>query len=190
MYRSAVLFAVGLIACTTASASAQTASIDVAAARASTIGHWEGSLEYRDYSADRWFGIPVTTTISDAGDTVTLLRVSDFDDGPEKGMVRITSMSLLGEDGTTEYATSFRKSRLPELDRSTLSITSAADVQNWVMVSMRDGRDNNRPALIRETTTRAGNQMVTLKEVDFSDDQRTEWLMRNRTALTLRQAGL
>ena len=55
--------------------------IDLAAARASQVGSWTGKLEYRDYQADKWFGLPVAVTVSDGGDGVTQLRVADFDDG-------------------------------------------------------------------------------------------------------------
>jgi hypothetical protein len=46
-------------------ASAVAAPVDVAAARQSLVGQWEGRLEYRDYAADKWFGIPVKTAIED-----------------------------------------------------------------------------------------------------------------------------
>ena len=39
-------------------------ALDIATARASLNGAWEGTLDYRDYSADRWFGIPVKTVYS------------------------------------------------------------------------------------------------------------------------------
>ncbi len=43
--------------------------------------------------------------------------------------------------------------------------------------------DDDRPALIRVTTTRSGARMVTLTEVDFTDDKVETWLVRNRTTL-------
>jgi hypothetical protein len=167
---------------------AQRPEVDVAAARASLIGIWAGKLEYRDYSADRWFGLPVTLTVRDAGDGVTHLRTSDFDDGPKVGIVRISSMTLLGKDGVTEYATSFRKGRTPELDTVTLALSTATDTTHWTLVATRTGRDDNRPALIRETTVRDGDALTTLKEVDFTDDSKAEWLTRNRTTLTRKAA--
>jgi hypothetical protein len=38
---------------------------------------------------------------------------------------------------------------------------------------------------VRITTTRDGNSLQALKEVDFQDDDKAEWLSRNRTKLTL-----
>ena len=46
------------------------------------------------------------------------------------------------------------------------------------------GEDDNRPATLRLTTVRDGDRVETLKEVDFLDDDKSEWLTRNRTRLT------
>ena len=45
------------------------------------------------------------------------------------------------------------------------------------------GKDDNRPAILRLTTTRDGNKIETVKQVDFQDDDKSEWLTRNRTRL-------
>ena len=158
----------------------------VASARQSLVGAWQGKLEYRDYQADKWFGLPVKIVISDGGDGVTQVRVADFDDGPQTGIVRITTVSLLMADGVTEYATSFRKARVPDLAKATLSLAPAkgADSTHWTMISLQTAQDDNRPATLRLTTTRDGNKLVTLKEVDFTDDAKQEWLVRNRETLT------
>ena len=34
-------------------------AVTVETARASLAGQWAGKLEYRDYQADKWFGLPV-----------------------------------------------------------------------------------------------------------------------------------
>ncbi len=39
------------------------------------------------------------------------------------------------------------------------------------------------PATLRLTTVRDGGKMVTLKEVDVTDDTNAVWLVRNRTTL-------
>ena len=160
--------------------------LTVAAARKSLLGAWTGKLEYRDYQADKWFGLPVKVVISDGGDGVTQLRTADFDDGPKTGIVRITTVSLLAPDGITETAASFRKGRTPELSSAKLSLAPSrqSDPTHWTMISLEDSTDDNRPAKLRHTTTRDGGSLVTLKEVDFTDDQKTEWLTRNREALT------
>ena len=158
------------------------APLTVAAARQSLVGQWQGKLEYRDYQADKWFGLPVKVEVRDGGDGVTLIRTADYDDGPKTGNVRITSVSLL--DGTSETTATFRKARKPELETATLALGSASkDSTRWTLVETESATDDNRPATIRLTTGRDGGKLVTLKEVDFTDDKKAEWLVRNRTTL-------
>jgi hypothetical protein len=159
--------------------------VTIADARASLTGAWEGKLEYRDYSADRWFGIPVKTRIEDQGDGATVIRKADFDDGPSVGNVRITSVELFDAKAGTISVGTFRKGRAVEVTSYSVRL-EGAPVQPtvWVMVEEADGRDDNRPARIRLTTTREGNALETVKTVDFLDDEKSEWLTRNRTRLT------
>lgn len=159
-------------------------AITLAEARASIAGAWQGELQYRDYQSGEWQGIPVTVTVTLEGDSNTLIRRSTFDDGPKVGNVYITSLAMLGKDGVTEYSTSFRAGRSPELGSDTLTLAAAKDAEHWTILSTRDASDDNRPARIRETTTRDGASLVTLKEVDFLDDTGETWLTRNRTVLT------
>jgi hypothetical protein len=176
--------------CFAAPITAQTAIIEESAAAAQPIdvlntlvGEWDGTLEYLDYGADEWFGIPARTTIQSGGDGVTFIRTTDFDDGPKIGIIRITSISMVASDGVTEYSNSFRKGRVPELTNATLRVGSYTDAAHWVMMSEGAGMDANRPATLRLTTTRDGARVVTLKEVDFTDDDKAEWLTRNRTIM-------
>ena len=164
--------------------------LTVAQARASMLGRWTGQLEYRDYQADKWFGLPLKATISDGGDGVTQLRVADFDDGPNTGNVRITTVSILDpaksiETPVTETSASFRKNRPVTHWTAALALApgKSADATHWTLVATITGEDDNRPATLRETTVRNGATMVTLKEVDFLDDAKSEWLTRNRTTL-------
>lgn len=169
-------------------APALTLAPTLAEARASTAGTWEGQLQYRDYQSGTWEGIPMTVTVTIEGDGNTLTRRAIFDDGPRVGNVFITSLEMLGPDGTTEYATSFRAGRVPALSKATLSLAAARDAAHWTILAIEEGTDDDRPARIRLTTTRDGASLVTLKEVDFLDEPGEQWLTRNRTVLT-RKAG-
>jgi hypothetical protein len=158
--------------------------VDVATARASLNGNWQGSLEYLDYTADKWFGIPVKTMIEDQGDGATTIRKSDFDDGPKVGIVRITSVELFDAAKGTVAVGTFRKGRTPNIDTYTVRMEGAAvDATHWTMVEEVLGQDNNRPAILRITTKRDGDSLEALKQVDFQDDDKVEWLSRNRTRL-------
>jgi hypothetical protein len=167
-------------------ATAQPTPVDVAAARASLAGQWQGSLEYLDYGANKWFGIPVKTLVEDQGDGATMIRKSDFDDGPATGNVRITSVELYDPAAGTITTGTFRKGRKVEVDSYTVRIEGRpVDAVRWTMVEETLGTDDNRPATLRLTTTRDGDKIETVKQIDFQDDDRAEWITRNRTRLTL-----
>lgn len=164
---------------------AEDVAVDVVAARASLTGAWEGKLEYLDYGANRWFGIPVKTRITDQGDGATMLRISDFDDGPNVGNVRITTVELYDAGKASLTAGTFRKGRTTELSTYTVRVDGAAkDAKHWTMIEEATAQDANRPATLRLTTVRNGDSLETLKEVDFLDDDKSVWLTRNRTRLT------
>lgn len=178
-------FAPFLLIAFAAPAIAQPAPIDVAAARASLAGKWEGSLEYLDYSANEWIGIPVKTLIEDQGDGVTMIRKSDFDDGPKVGNVRITSVELNDPAAGTVTTGTFRKGRAVEVYSYKARIEgTSADSTHWSMVEESIGKDDDRPATLRLTTTRDGDGIETVKQIDFQDDEKAEWITRNRTRMT------
>ncbi len=161
------------------------APVDVAAARASLSGNWQGTLEYLDYTADKWFGIPVTTRIEDQGDGATTIRKSDFDDGPKVGIVRITSAELLDAAAGIVTVGTFRKGRSVEVVSYAVRIAGTpTDIRQWTMIEEVAAKDNNRPAALRITTIRNGDTTESLKEIDFLDDEKSEWISRNRTKLT------
>jgi len=170
-----------------ATATPATNPLTPAEARQSLVGRWEGKLEYRDYQANRWFGLPVKVEVRDGGDGVTLIRTADYDDGPTTGNVRITTVTLLAANGTEETGATFRKGRAVELETAKLSLEAVStSSDNWTMIETSSGSDDNRPATLRLTTTRSRNKLVTWKEVDFSDDSKAEWLVRNRMTLERR----
>ena len=185
--RLAFAAATALVALASPAAAQLAPAITLAQARASTAGAWEGELQYLDYQSGEWQGIPVSVTVTLERDGNTLLRRAVFDDGPRVGNVYITGISMLGKDGVTEYGTGFRAGRTPWFEAATLTLAAATDASHWTIIAVREAEDDNRPARIRETTTRDGASLVTLKEVDFLDDAGEEWFSRNRTVLT--QAG-
>ncbi|WP_310531124.1 hypothetical protein [Novosphingobium sp.] len=190
MTRFALAAGAAMFALAASGASGKAAtSLTVAQARASLAGTWSAELQYRDYQSGKWEGIPFTTTIAMVADGVTQIRTSAYDDGPKVGTVWITTVAMLGKDGVTEYAGTYRAGRPAEHETSRLRIASGTDSAHWVLVSETDGTDDDRPARIRETTTRDGGTVTSLKEVDFKDDATEEWLSRNRTVFKTRAGG-
>lgn len=185
MRNIAPLLILAAVAAAPASAMAQPAPVGIAAARAALAGTWEGRLEYLDYSANKWFGIPVNTQIEDQGDGVTLIRKSDFDDGPTVGNVRITSVELLDPAAGTVTTGAFRKGRSVEVFTYGIRFEGTpADATHWTMIEEALGKDDDRPAKLRLTTKRDGDSIETVKQIDFQDDDKAEWITRNRTRLS------
>lgn len=175
-----------LIGAASVSTAATPPVVDISTARASLAGSWSGSLEYLDYSTNKWFGIPVKTLIEDQGDGATTIRKSQFDDGPKVGFVQITTVELFDQAKGVVTTATFRKGRSAELTSYTVRLDGAAkDATHWTIVEGTKSSDDDRPAMLRLTTVRDGDALETLKEVDFLDDSKSEWLKRNRTRLTL-----
>ncbi|MFM5895712.1 MAG: hypothetical protein ACKOQM_14950 [Novosphingobium sp.] len=190
MTRAAALAGLVLLAMASGAGADNVApALTAAQARASLAGEWNAELQYRDYQSGKWQGIPFKTSIAMVGDGVTQIRTSAYDDGPKTGTVWITTVSLLAKDGVTEDSGTYRAGRPAEHETAKLRIEAGSDATHWVLVTELDGEDDNRPAHIREVTTRDGNRVTTEKQVDFTDDAKDEWLVRNRTVLTRAAAG-
>ena len=148
-------------------------------------GHWQGHLSYRDYSQNKWYDLPENKTIEVLADGHTFLETARYDDGPT-GIVYIYTLSAFESDSKTIKSFSTRKGRAAVNDQETVSFKgSPASSENFILVFDSEGQDDNRPAHLRTTLTRKGSHYDTLKEVDFTDDNRNEWLVRNTSSLDL-----
>lgn len=173
------LFASVLIPCVTHAQTPPSAT----ELRLGLAGRWTGSLGYRDYQTNALFEIPVTTTITTPGDRATLVRQSLFDDGPDKP-VWITTVSLDDAAAGTVAATSFRAGNTPELITEAVRVSAFEDAIHWTLVYSRTGEDNDAPADIRITETRAGDTLLEVKEVRPVGAGDDAWRFRNQTRLT------
>ena len=151
---------------------------------AGTQGQWCGRLEYRDYQSDSWEGLPMAVAITAQPDGVTLIRSAAFDDGPRVGLVWITGIEQLDlATGRRAYA-SVRKGKPLVSGSQQLALTGPPDDPlHWQLTASETEIDGNAPALIRETTTRDGDQLASLKEVANPAEASPAWKPRNRTRL-------
>lgn len=171
------LLAVSLL--TTPGHAAETA----AALRAALVGNWAGALGYRDYQTNTLSELPVVTTIAQAGDGVTQVRTSKFDEGGKRPPVWITTVSIDDTKASTVTSASFRKGRVPELETDKMSVTRYTGPQAWTIVYAQTGEDDDKPAEIRVTETRNGDALLSKKEVrPVGGDDKT-WRFRNQTRL-------
>lgn len=152
---------------------------------AGTHGQWRGELQYRDYQSNRWEGLPVEVTIVAQPDEVTTVRTARYDDGPKTGFVTITSVSMIDAAAATERYASFRKGRAVDTGAAHIDrVVPGADPDHWTIVTTEKRVDGDTMAIVRETTTRDGARLTTLKEVNPEGDGADAWLPRNRTVLT------
>jgi len=157
---------------------------------AATQGQWRGELQYRDYQSNRWMGLPVDVEIVAQPDQVTTVRTARYNDGPKTGIVTITSVSLIDPQAETESYAGFRKGRPVDTGSAHIDrVDAGPDAAHWTIVTTEKRIDGNSPAQVRETTTRDGDQLTTLKEVNPDGDGKDVWLPRNRTVLTRIPAG-
>jgi hypothetical protein len=151
----------------------------------SLVGHWQGALEYRDYQSDGLLRLPMQTRISVGPDGATLTRLSSFDDGPQTGIVTITTVGLFDRAGTQLSSATFRKGRAVESFSDDARVTQWQDAQHWTLVYQRRGLDNNQVADIRVTQTRKGAELRAVKEVKAVDQSDSAYAFRNQTVLRL-----
>lgn len=149
-------------------------------------GSWDGALGYRDYQSNELFELPVKTDIRSVPDGVTIVRTSTYDDGPQTGMVWITSTMFFGKSGTLTTFVA-RKAREPETITETVRISAYRDATHWTIVYQRDGLDDEKPALVRTTEVRDGDTVLATKDVMPKSETTKGWQFRNQLRLIRKQ---
>lgn len=161
---------------------AETARPTPAALQSAMAGHWEGALGYRDYQTDKLFELPVKTEIRAVADGVTIVRTSTYDDGPQTGLVWITSTMFFGKaDALTTFVA--RKGRAAETIVDAVRVEAYRDSEHWTIVYERDGTDGDNPARIRTTEVRDGDAVLAKKDVLPASDAAKGWQFRNQLRL-------
>ncbi len=159
-------------------------------ALAATQGRWTGELQYRDYQSDTWQGLPMTVTIMAQPDGVATVRTAQFDDGPQTGIVTITSVTMVDAAAATASYAFFRKGRATDVGSAAIvRFQPGTDANHWTLITTETRPDGDSVAQVRETTIRAGSSMTTLKEVNPVGDGVDNWLPRNRTVLVVATGG-
>ena len=145
-------------------------SVTPASIHSALVGHWLGTLEYKDYrDPSKRVTLP---TVLDAAPGVgggAALRFM-YDDGPGKTVIGgdrfILSNDLASLDWTGVQQTS------PELFR-VVSLVRSDEAGTIQLIAEREGQDDDKPATLRETITLGATSLTILKEVrptgaDFS----------------------
>lgn len=145
-------------------------SITPASVHAAIVGHWLGTLEYKDYrDPSKRVTLP---TVLDAAPGIgggAALRFM-YDDGPGKTVIGGDRFILSNDLATLDWTGV--KQTAPEIFRvvSLVRIDAAGTIQ---LIVEREGQDDDKPATLRETITLGATSLAILKEVrptgaDFS----------------------
>lgn len=145
-------------------------------------GQWTGALGYRDYQSNELFELPVETSIALAADGRTLIRTSRFDEGAAPDVFIVSAAAFDAESGLYETA-GFRAGRAMWVSRERVAVSEARDNTHWTLVFTERGTDDDRAADIRVTLTRNGDEVLSVKEVDYLDDPAVRFEFRNQTRL-------
>jgi hypothetical protein len=149
-----------------------------------TAGRWQGELQYRDYQSNTWQGLPMSVAIIAQPDEVTTVRTAQFDDGPQTGIVTITTVTLVDPVASSLSYAMFRRGRPTDVGLSRIvDVAQGADTSHWTIVTVETRKDGDEVAHVRETTTRDGDLLTTLKEVNPANANKEVWLPRNRSVL-------
>ncbi|MEM8799244.1 MAG: hypothetical protein AAGF15_04110 [Pseudomonadota bacterium] len=179
-------FATALIIMLPAIGWTQTESTDPNLAKIvqSLVGTWQGTLEYRDFQSDDRVRIPVQSVEMSIHGNI-LLRKFIFQDGNNQ-VDRLSVATYDPEENVWREA--YVGDGFVETYDSKIRVISYR-AQAWRMEFLRDGEDNGRAAILRETMSWDGTKLTSLNEVRYKLTGRGEkrWQFRNTLTLTPRK---
>jgi hypothetical protein len=184
-----ILATAGGLLATLATLAAQAQAPTPAELDRALAGRWQGHLEYRDYQNDRRYQLPMQSEIEIAEDGATITRRSRFDDGPARGNVLITTVSLYDAAGRSVTAASFRRGRAVETITEEARVVQHTGATQWTAEWLRRGIDGDQPSDIRITVARRGDELRAVKEVRAvravlaEGEAPAPWVFRNETVL-------
>ena len=153
---------------------------DLSPILAGSTGSWNGQLYYLDYQSGRRFGIPMRVDAELTPDGATMIRNLTFTD--PGNLVHAVNLVTVDRDSGELVEAYFRQGK-GEMLRYEIVDARYGGEREWQLVYEQDGTDDDRPARIRHTIERKGNELNSTKEVRFLDDD--EYFLRNGTELTL-----
>ena len=145
-------------------------SITPASVHSAIIGHWVGTLMYKDYrDSTKRVTLPTIMDAAPALEGGAALQFS-YDDGPGKTVTSGDRFMLSADGGTLDWTGV--KQQSPEIFR-VVSLLHTDDAGTMQLVAEREGQDDDKPATLRETMTITRTEITILKEVrptgsDFS----------------------
>jgi len=144
-------------------------------------GEWNGSLDYKDYSnPDRRVTLPTKLRVQFSTDSAALLMHYTYDDGPGK---IVESDDRFSVDAKLTRVTwgSVRDTNPQQFVARASMVAQPAGTEQFIFEG--EGRDDNKPATIRETFTISAKSLRILKETRFAG---TDFAFRHTYVLARR----
>lgn len=146
----------------------------------SLTGDWRGALVYLDYTNGKRQSIGQAARLMLSPDGAFLISDARFTDPGFD--VYINTIATI-DPKTGDLLESFHRDR--SIDMMRFRVVSDQSMENgWELVLVGQGEDDERPATIRRTMILDGDMLTRRKEVDFLDDEESEFIFRNETILT------
>jgi hypothetical protein len=128
---------------------------------AALVGHWVGTLEYKDYqNPDRREVLPTVidgTAIKSGGVALHFI----YDDGPGKTVLGDDRFIMTADARSLDWTGA--KESAPSIFR-VLSLARDSE-KGFTMIVEQESEDDRAPATLRETLTFRGDSLTILKEV-------------------------
>ena len=145
-----------------------------------SVGLWKGELYYLDYQSGRRFSIPVEYNAVLPPDNSVLTKQLVYTD---PGVKVYATSSMTFDNETGELVESYFREGKGQLFRYQIDSIAFQDNQNWSLIYSETGEDDNKPAIIKHTLIRAGQNLSSKKEVKFDDSE--SFFLRNGSNLQL-----
>ena len=180
MRLAAALCAAILTAAASTDVSAEDAPPDRLARLLALEGDWRGELAYLDYGTGNREAIGQAAVMTASPDGAFLQLESRFTDPGFD--VYILTIATFDPD-TGDLVESYHRDRKIETQRFKV-VSDEKTEAGWTLVLIAHGEDDDRPATIRRTFILDGDALTRRKEVDFLDDDESDFVFRNETILS------
>ncbi len=151
---------------------------------ASLAGDWRGELSYLDYQSGERQAIGQAAKLTLSPDGKFLMSEGRFTD-PGFDVYILTTTTI--DPATGDLLESFHRDHQIELMRFRVVSEEIQD-NGWTLVLVGQEEDDNRPATIRRTMILDNDTLTRRKEVDYLDDEASDFIFRNETVLTRSKA--
>ena len=138
-------------------------------------GCWSGVLNYVDAQSNQDYNFPLFTQIQSIDDGHTFLRKTKFYEGPKRGVVYLTTLTMFNLDGDQVESTGYRLGHGAETAKSVLTLSSFKDITHWSETYSTQMNDGGSVADIQVTVARDSAELKTVKLIRMPNNALEQW---------------